>query len=84
MMTLPLLLMLAAAPVAEKVVLKVGEQRLSPAAHAIRCNCEDKKVVAGILVDGRIELKGLEPGTTKCSLLEKGKAALVVEVTVAK
>ena len=96
MMTLPLLLLLAAPPTpataqqaraaAEqaKVVLKVGEQRLSPMKNALRCTCENKEIASGFQVDGRIEMLGKAPGTTRCTLLAAGQPDRVIEVTVEK
>lgn len=95
MLTLHLLLLLAAPPAPSDpkssppasepaaVVLKRGEQRLSPLKHANRCNCENKLVADGLLIDGRIELKGIGPGTTRCSLAGPN-AASVIQVTVQK
>ena len=77
MLTLHLLLLLAAPPSNQKpspsavpavVNLKKGEQRLSPLKHANRCTCDNRNVADGVLIDGRIELRGIGPGTTKCSL----------------
>ncbi len=90
MLTLSLLLLTAApnpdqrvAPQGPlKMVLKVGEQSLTPASHATRCTCVDKTLAEPELVDHRIELKGTKKGTTTCTLQERGKAAVIIELTV--
>jgi hypothetical protein len=93
MMTLPLLLLLAAPPNPNmdpkapppkpaQLVLKLGEQTLPPAKHATRCRCVDKEIVEGVLVDHRIELKATKKGATRCSLQTPGQEPILIDVIV--
>jgi hypothetical protein len=68
---------------AEPLSLRVGETRTLPGMLVLQLICDDLTVVEPKgSKEGGIELKGLKPGTTTCSVLTGNYVRRVFEVTV--